>query len=559
MKQKLLFFLLLFILGRGISQTDYIEINYYSEIEKAKWYLFKDNDMEAYQIYLKLDQKCELRNFSTYYESENLVILALKFRNFDIAYKYMTILTEKYGYTLSEFEKMDYYSEMQNMDNWDSIVTNLKNIEANFKEDTIIVTDFKRIIEEDQFYRKEPNLNLDLAFKLDSLHFLQLINIISVNGFPLNKNFKYSKTYRTEIESIIGFLMLHFSDSNKVKILELILLDNIRLGYCHPKTYSGLIDKSHLGYTRKMIYGHFTNSLPKDIENFDQLNNRRYKVGLSSFDLELENRKLFLNKVKNNSNQSDNTINILFIGNSLTFYYNMPLELQLMLNESGLDYNVEQITFSGQSLESHLNNIIISSSYNSIKSRLKKQDEITLTEAKIKEKKWDYIIIQTGTKGFLVPEYRKIKIDTNIQKIVNLNQNPSCKFILFYTWPSKNQYPYQVCYPSFIIDENLPEQQFCSPKMNNIIEEKNLIIQSMDTVAAHFNLIKTDHCSIYTQIIIENPEINLYEDEIHPNANGAFLNACIFYKIITKSDPNNLKYNGIIDPQISKFLKSKIQ
>lgn len=556
MKKTIILIQILVFYFIGFSQTDYIQIKYYDEIEKAKWYLLKNNDFQAYQIYLDLDQKCELRNFTTYYESENLVKSALKYRNFDIAFKYMDILISKYGYKLSDFKSMGSFSELSSVENWDSISQLLKIKEENFVENDWILKRFQEIRNEDQLYREESKRNLKLAFQYDSIHFEELIYFTEKNGFPLNDSFKYLKNNRMEMEGILSLLMLHFSDSNKVRILDPILLENIKLGFCHPNFYTALIDKSHLTYTRKMLYGHFNNSLPKDIECFQEINTRRSKIGHCSFELNIENKNLFMNQVNPSFNDSLRPINILIIGNSLTYFYNMPLELQLMLNETGKSYNVEQIAFPGYSLESHMNNIVDFSNLNHTNLIPKKSGQLTPTEVKISEKNWDYIIIQSGTSGFLVPEFRIKVIDQNIQKIKNLSNNPNCKFILFYTWPSLKPYPKQICYPSFVIDESLPEQKFCSKKMKTLEEEKNLIIQSMDSVADKFSLIKTDHCEIYSKVLSSYSNINLYEDDIHPNCNGAYLNACIFYQIITGENKKDLKYNGTINPEVAKFLKN---
>ena len=50
--------------------------------------------------------------------------------------------------------------------------------------------------------------------------------------------------------------------------------------------------------------------------------------------------------------------NVLFIGNSLTYYHDMPATVQKMMNETNLYFNSEQSTFPGMSLDGHMNNII---------------------------------------------------------------------------------------------------------------------------------------------------------------------------------------------------------
>jgi len=51
------------------------------------------------------------------------------------------------------------------------------------------------------------------------------------------------------------------------------------------------------------------------------------------------------------------------------------------------------------------------------------------------------------------------------------------------------------------------------------------------------------------------PDLELLEDEIHPNKTGSFFNACIFYSLLTNKDASQLKYSGKINPETANRLK----
>ena len=51
--------------------------------------------------------------------------------------------------------------------------------------------------------------------------------------------------------------------------------------------------------------------------------------------------------------QDKNTENILFIGNSFTFYWNLSLVVEAMANERNYNYDITQSTGSGSSLKDH--------------------------------------------------------------------------------------------------------------------------------------------------------------------------------------------------------------
>lgn len=253
--------------------------------------------------------------------------------------------------------------------------------------------------------------------------------------------------------------------------------------------------------------------------------------------------------------ETTDEVHVLFIGNSLTYFHDMPQTLQKMLHETNPNIHIEQSTFPGQSLSGHLSNIITSRTENGIHTRKKEEGEKTETEIKIAKKEWDIVILQTGTVSVLIPENRKLKVNKAISEIKNLVANPTCKFILFNTWPSKSEYPEKYCYPSMFIDPSIEKDQCCSPILHNLEQELKTINDSYDLVAKDNDLLKSDNGTKYYEVLTKHPEIELYEDNSHPNKYGSFLNACIFYEMLTNKKAAALTYNGSIEPETATLLK----
>ncbi|MCE2611713.1 DUF4886 domain-containing protein [Flavobacteriaceae bacterium D16] len=256
------------------------------------------------------------------------------------------------------------------------------------------------------------------------------------------------------------------------------------------------------------------------------------------------------------SQKQEEEINVLFIGNSLTYFHDMPQMVQEMVAVTHPNMVVEQSTFPGMSLSAHLDNIIESRTEHSISTRKKEEGELTDTEMKIAEKKWDVVILQTGTVAVLIPEARELKVEKAISEIKRRINNPDCKFILFETWPSKEEFPKEYCYSSWSINGTWGDEQFCSPIIENLELEIKLIKESYNLIAQNQGLIKSNNGSIFYEIRTKHPEIELLEDTIHPNKTGAFLNACIFYKLLTGKKPSVLKYNGEIEPKTVNLIKT---
>lgn len=250
-------------------------------------------------------------------------------------------------------------------------------------------------------------------------------------------------------------------------------------------------------------------------------------------------------------------VNVLFIGNSLTYYHDMPQTVQAMLNETDPNIKIDQSTFPGMSLSWHLENIIESKSKDNISTRKKFEGEKTETEIKIAEKNWDIVILQEGTVNLLIPEVRDLAVNSAIRKIKNLVNNPECRFILFTTWPSERPYPKEYCRDGGRIDESLDDMQdYCSPKIENYEQEFELIDNGHSLLAEKNEMEKTDNGKLYRMVKENKPDLALLEDPIHPNANGAFLNACEFYEILSGKKASNLKSNGQIEPKIAEYLKN---
>jgi hypothetical protein len=249
-------------------------------------------------------------------------------------------------------------------------------------------------------------------------------------------------------------------------------------------------------------------------------------------------------------------VNVLFIGNSLTYYHDMPETLQKMVNETNSNFTIEHSTFPGMPLHGHLNDIIESRTENGINTRQKQEEEKTLTEIKLSERDWDIVILQEGTVRLLIPEAKEYKVETAIARIKNRISNQDCKFILFKTWPSKEKYPKQYCYSKWSINHSLENDKYCSPQIENLEQEIELINESYDSVAEKYGLITSENGNKVYEILTEYPEINVYEDDIHPNKYGAFINACVFYQMITNKKASELKYIGEIEPKTAELLKN---
>ncbi len=253
----------------------------------------------------------------------------------------------------------------------------------------------------------------------------------------------------------------------------------------------------------------------------------------------------------------EKVVNVLFVGNSLTYYNGMPQLLQDMLNETDLNIKIDQITFPGVSLESHIDYMTDPNKENS---RYEKNPgDTTITEKKVIQKPWDVIVMQEGTVRLLIPEAKNSLVVPAIQKIKSLATNEKCKFIIFHTWASnKAEFPKEYCYSSSIITKKIDGTKFCSERIADLKQEVELIDKAYQSIVKTTSIEKSNNGKIVYNFMKNNPEIKIYADDQHPSVEGAFLNACIFYEMLTEKKAKNLKFNGNIDSKISNIIKNSI-
>ena len=105
---------------------------------------------------------------------------------------------------------------------------------------------------------------------------------------------------------------------------------------------------------------------------------------------------------------------ILFVGNSFTFYWNLPKLVEDMAKSRGLNWNVSQSTSSGATLEQHWNS----------KKGLK-------TISLIERNDFDYIVLQDRSHNPIM------QVDSTViysKKFVNLSKSKQSIPLLFSTW-----------------------------------------------------------------------------------------------------------------------------
>jgi hypothetical protein len=249
----------------------------------------------------------------------------------------------------------------------------------------------------------------------------------------------------------------------------------------------------------------------------------------------------------------NDSIKVLFVGNSLTYYNEMPQLLQQMLNEGEEKIKVEQSTFPGIFLQNHLTYMKRNGEVNGRESEL---GSIFLSKNVLNQSKWEYVILQQGSVGYLIPEYVEKSLEPTIKEIVEIFDKKGTKSILFQTWAISNYLPQTYCYPKKTKDYNAPFDEFCSPKIESEAQEISLIATSSREIAKSNKMILSKNGELFYLFKLNHPDIILIDEEAHPTKAGAFLNACIFYELFTNKKAKEIEFLGNLDINTAVKIKN---
>jgi hypothetical protein len=222
------------------------------------------------------------------------------------------------------------------------------------------------------------------------------------------------------------------------------------------------------------------------------------------------------------------SIDVLFIGNGMTSYNDMPQILQKMLNGQKQKYTVLQSTYFDIPLEKHFTVQPVQNG-EGVRYHPLATGEVSSTETLL-SKNWDYVVLQ----DYRLPSIGNdgmINIVPTIQRIQKMHSNNVSEFVLFKMWPNLDPYPKDFGYVKTV---------------KTLDEEVDLINLTYDSIASetHISKLPVANCFMY---LMKYKNINLHDGKYYPSNYGAYLNACIFYKHFTKQNATTITYTADFD------------
>lgn len=183
--------------------------------------------------------------------------------------------------------------------------------------------------------------------------------------------------------------------------------------------------------------------------------------------------------------QTQDTLKVLFVGNSYTYFWNLPQLVAAMAESQGIPIITRQSTVGGSNLEEHW-----------------KEQKGTVTRDLLENGNWDYVVMNNHSLSAInTPE----DFDKYGKLFADLIKSKGAKPVFYMTWARKSD----------------PSKQSTITKGYADLGQ-----------ATRSNVVPVGE--IWKKSIRLRPYIDLYfPDGSHPSPEGTYLNALAFFKFLT--------------------------
>ena len=217
---------------------------------------------------------------------------------------------------------------------------------------------------------------------------------------------------------------------------------------------------------------------------------------------------------------SQDSLSVLFIGNSYVYTNDLPTTLKNLANSKGDILTVASKTNGGYTFQNHVN------------------DPVTFSKIHLTD--WNYVILQGQSQepSFPFDQVNTSTLPYAIQLADSVYANAPCSQVVYFmTWGRQNGDPQWDSISTFY-------------KMNTRL--RNAYLRIADSSKA-----SVSPAGPAWKYVRDNyPAINLFSsDGSHPSLEGAYLNACVFYSSLFHKSAEGASYNNGIDSATATILQ----
>jgi hypothetical protein len=208
---------------------------------------------------------------------------------------------------------------------------------------------------------------------------------------------------------------------------------------------------------------------------------------------------------------------ILFIGNSITLWFDMVEQFKALADSAGHPVWVIDLSKLGQRLENHL--------------------EFAVTDVKIAEWEWDYVVLQEANYAVAFPDYHYL-MDPEFAHFRDLirSEHPDCGIVMTMDYA--------------VEQVTLLDTLFTFEELQPRITAGTILF------ADRYDFIVAPVGTAFDTVRAERPGVPLLDaDQRHPSEPMAYLQACIYFATFFRESPVGIPYYGTIDTELALWLQ----
>lgn len=228
---------------------------------------------------------------------------------------------------------------------------------------------------------------------------------------------------------------------------------------------------------------------------------------------------LFLAVISINNLFAQDTLSVLFLGNSYTSYNNLPQLVQSLSSSIGNTLIIDSNVPGGMTVSGHVND--------------------ATTIAKISQGNWDYVVIQEQSQIPSIDYYRyndMYPAMTSLKLLIE-QYNPCAKIITYMTWGRR--FGGQQCDPT---------NTYCSPVFLDFNHMQDSLTSAYTEISNLLNM-QCAPVGVTWQNILNDTTLVLHSsDNSHPNLDGSYVAALTIFSAIWKQSSSGITFNAGLTP-----------
>lgn len=211
------------------------------------------------------------------------------------------------------------------------------------------------------------------------------------------------------------------------------------------------------------------------------------------------------------------TARVLFIGNSLTFFNDLPGMFAELAQSDGHEVEVDMSAQGGWTWSHHATS--------------------TTTLEKIEQQNWDFVVLQEQSVISSIADQCNEHMYPAARLLDGKIREGGADTILFMTWAYRDGLP-RAGHRDF---DDMQAQLHVG--YMEIADELGAMVAPVGMV--------------WQNGIVQDPQLGLWQtDGLHPSIEGSYLAACVFYAVIYQQSPEGLMYKAELSAEMAQFLQA---